>query len=295
MRSKPTIRALGVICGAGIALALTMPVASATFPGTNGKLAVEKGGISTVWANGTGFETGLRVAVRNAAAPAWSPDGTRIAFQRLGPDGFWHIWVKDMATGTRSQVTSNQRNDEGPAWSPDGTKIAFLSGGIYTIGSTRPFGRRHLVLALPSIWGSSFSDLDWSPNGTRLAFTYSTPGTGEDIAVVRPGILNAQPTFLTSGGSGWAPSWSPSGTRIAYSSGWLSVMNADGTNKQHFSNFESYMFNLTWSPDGRKIAAVIEWQYTTTIITMNPSTGAWINDDVVADVGDNLDWQPVVR
>jgi Tol biopolymer transport system component len=234
MRSKRTYRALAVVCGAGIALALTMPTASATFPGANGRLVFDRAGrIETVWANGTGFETGLKVAVRNAVAPAWSPEGTRIAVQRLGADGFWHIWVKDMVTGTQIQITSNRRNDTGPAWSPDGTKIAV-------------------------------------------------------------GGLNPQPTFLTSDG-GWAPSWSPSGTKIAYSSGWLSVMNADGTNERHFSNTESFMDNLTWSPDGRRIAAVIDWQYATVIITMNPSTGAWINDDVVADVSGNLDWQPAVR
>ena len=59
-------------------------------------------------------------------APAWSPDGKKIAFasERTGnPD----IWVMDSDGGNLRQLTTHTALDAAPAWSPDGKKIAFDS------------------------------------------------------------------------------------------------------------------------------------------------------------------------
>jgi TolB protein len=68
------------------------------------------------------------------SAPAWSPDGTKIAFESrldvLGanPGGDMEIWVMN-ADGTNPvMLTNNTAHDEGPAWSPDGTMLAYSSG-----------------------------------------------------------------------------------------------------------------------------------------------------------------------
>lgn len=61
-----------------------------------------------------------------ALEPAWSPDGTRIAF---GSDheGFRGIYVMD-ADGSNIQRLSDTRAGENcPEWSPDGTKLVFAS------------------------------------------------------------------------------------------------------------------------------------------------------------------------
>lgn len=59
-------------------------------------------------------------------SPAWSPDGTRIAFAS-NIAGNFDIWVMDADGGNLSQLTSHSENDIDPCWSPDGTKIAFAS------------------------------------------------------------------------------------------------------------------------------------------------------------------------
>src|SRR5262249_21137928 len=69
--------------------------------------------------------------------PAWSPDGTRIAYD-ANPDGFYHLFVMDADGSNQTQLTSSSWNDVQPAWSPDGTHIAFASNrygtyGIYTM------------------------------------------------------------------------------------------------------------------------------------------------------------------
>jgi Tol biopolymer transport system component len=58
------------------------------------------------------------------SAPAWSPDGTRLAFES-DRDGDNEIYVMDLATREVTQLTDNGVHDEGPAWSPDGRFIAF--------------------------------------------------------------------------------------------------------------------------------------------------------------------------
>jgi Tol biopolymer transport system component len=60
--------------------------------------------------------------------PAWSPDGTRIAFMG-GPDGptEYDIWVMNADGSNPVQLTDSPGPDWWPAWSPDGTRIAFAS------------------------------------------------------------------------------------------------------------------------------------------------------------------------
>jgi Tol biopolymer transport system component len=68
--------------------------------------------------------SGLKQLTRDAypsAAPAFSPDGTRIAFARLG-GGIFSMNLD--GTGVR-RLTTNGR-DSFPAWSPDGKQIAFV-------------------------------------------------------------------------------------------------------------------------------------------------------------------------
>lgn len=58
------------------------------------------------------------------SAPAWSPDGNRIAFES-DLDGDMDIYVMNADGSNVRPLTSNGNWDEGPAWSPDGTRIAF--------------------------------------------------------------------------------------------------------------------------------------------------------------------------
>lgn len=74
-------------------------------------------------------------------APAWSPDGSRVAFMSA-QDGNWEIYVVDLARPKPRRLTTNPANDGLPAWSPDGQRIAFVSdrGGVWAIHLMNPDG-----------------------------------------------------------------------------------------------------------------------------------------------------------
>lgn len=74
------------------------------------------------------------------SAPSWSPDGTRIAFQRAG-DGIWVIGADGKRASRVIRIPGGAQTS--PAWSPDGTRILFSSGrpGQRRIYAVNPNGR----------------------------------------------------------------------------------------------------------------------------------------------------------
>ena len=92
-------------------------------------------GIFTVNADGSGLTTLFDVPGAYDSAPAWSPDGTRIAFESTAdigganPERDMEVWTMSADGSGARQLTHNALHDEGPAWSPDGgTMLAYTSG-----------------------------------------------------------------------------------------------------------------------------------------------------------------------
>lgn len=63
---------------------------------------------------------------RESSAPAWSPDGTKIAFCST-TDGVRQVWVYDFSTREERQLTQGPGNKENPTWAPNSLHLIFNS------------------------------------------------------------------------------------------------------------------------------------------------------------------------
>jgi Tol biopolymer transport system component len=124
-------------------------------------------------------------------APAYSPDGRRIAFERAGDltaGDEADIWVMNADGTARTQLTSGAADDRDPDWSPDGARLVFSSDRD-TARRCLPAHRTglcdHEIYAMAptgaDVTRLTFRPDDedsapaWSPDGTRIAWQGSTP------------------------------------------------------------------------------------------------------------------------
>lgn len=112
-------------------------------PASLGKLAFarEVDGARNVWTVDAGGANPTRITSGGAdAEPAWSPDGTSIAFQRSGAAIFGDLFFVSPAGAIQRSLVGVPGIQSRPAWSPDGELIAFTSGGdVYTVRTTDAF------------------------------------------------------------------------------------------------------------------------------------------------------------
>ncbi|HXT30968.1 MAG TPA: hypothetical protein VN716_16850 [Vicinamibacterales bacterium] len=144
--------------------------------------------------------------------PAWSPDGTKVAFT-LSQGGNQEIYVMNKDGSGLRRLTNNPDIDTSPTWSPTGTQIAWVSGRsgnpqVYIMNADGT-GQRKLT---SEVWADRPT---WSRAPfNEIAYAART-GAGFDIKIYS--FSTGQTTNVTDGiGSNESPAFSPNGRHLAF-------------------------------------------------------------------------------
>ena len=108
------------------------------------------------------------------SAPAISPDGQRIAYNRVGPEGD-RIWITSVAGGPPVQLAPGDYPQDLPTWSPDGTWIAYEQGKTQGPAASSLIVKMRVGARTPpelvSTDGVPFSaGPKWAPDGGFIAY-----------------------------------------------------------------------------------------------------------------------------
>ncbi len=219
-------------------------------------------------------------------SPAWSPDGSRLAFSSY-KTGVPRIYIREMATGSERMVSERafQTGDHmTPAWAPDGVTLAFAvtSGersGIFTYNVQRNCCLTHLT-------GGRWNDISpaYAPDGRTLAFNSNRLGTGQPQVYVMPAgggdpdlispYAYDRPGYFT------APDWSPVGDLVAFHGairrGTYHILVArieDRGRRVRQLTWEGNNEDPSWAPDGRHIVFKGERRWGKGLFVVDVATG----------------------
>ncbi|MDX6695754.1 MAG: TolB protein [Blastocatellia bacterium] len=155
------------------------------------------------------YDTGTINEVYGASLePAWSPDGSKIAFTSRRDGNFnLDIYVMNADGSSQTRLTTNAAEDRDPTWSPDGSKIAFTStrDGNHEIYVMNADGSNQVnVTNFPN---GNEAQPSWSQDG-RIAFMRleNRNNSVEEIYAMNADG-SSQTRIVSNGATSWTPAW----------------------------------------------------------------------------------------
>jgi Tol biopolymer transport system component len=168
----------------------------------------------------------LHDATLNLVPQAWSPDGSRIAFEGWDDTdpsrtGVYTARFPDGGDLQRLTTRPGPRHDIPLDYSPDGRRIVFYrsahgdpdpktGGSLWTIGVDGSDPRQVNGAAHPSDWAR------WSPDGLTILFATERTASEGALWTVTPHGSHLTRIFDGSRGFPITPTWSPDGSQILF-------------------------------------------------------------------------------
>jgi eukaryotic-like serine/threonine-protein kinase len=175
-----------------------------------------------VWLDRSGKETPLLDEVADYRDTAFSPDGTRVAYDMSDSVNSTRgdVWIRDVARGVSSRFTFDAAAEINPIWSPDGRRIGYTSRakGPGDLMIKDASGTREAEPLLVTAGEEKYIS-DWSRDGKYVLYAVRGEGhEGWDIfALPLEGERKPIPIVKTSFQETW-PTFSPDGKYMAYQS-----------------------------------------------------------------------------
>jgi dipeptidyl aminopeptidase/acylaminoacyl peptidase len=256
----------------------------------------------------TGQSRQVTNARRSSLQPAWSPDGTSLAFVS-DRDVKRQLYRIAIAGGEAERLTNTDEGVSAFAWSPTGQEIAFTMtdpvleavkererrwGDIKIEDQDQRYAHLYVLdvatRTVKQVTKGAFvvGAFDWSPDGRHIAFDHrlsSDPSENgsADISIVMPATGDVR-VVVALEGPDTTPRWSPDGTQLAF-------VTANGKPYFYYQNsviaaiapgvmsprvlseaFDEDPALIDWTPGGIVFAASQRtWSY---LFTLNPQTKA---------------------
>ena len=265
----------------------------------------------------------------DATAPAFSPDGKRLAFlsKGEGEKAKAQILAVDVDGGAPVAVTTHETSIQSFRWSPDGKTIAFVAEDaksdeeetadetgrdwqvhdenfkhrrLYTVDAIGGEGKR-LIDREVSIW-----DFEWAPDGKTI-FIQSTdfPRTDESYMFRKISAISVdggkQTVAFTTAGKLGAMEVSPDGRTLAFlgaaslndpiAQSIYIVPLTGGTPRNLVADYRGSGVDLTWL-DARNLLVLVNEGATTRLLRINTETGARTTIGSPAEVIHSIDAAP---
>jgi TolB protein len=183
-------------------------------------------------------------------APAFSPDGRRLALTLSGRGGNLDIYTLDLATQALTRITDDPAIDTEPEWSRDGAALYFTSdraGGPQIYRLTLAAGERPRRVS----FGSSYNArARLSPDGRQLAMVTQDGGA---YRIALQNLETSAVTVLTKGRGDESPSFAPNGAVLMYAGrergqDILATVSADGLATQRLKSDRGEVRDPAWGP-----------------------------------------------
>jgi len=228
-------------------------------------------------------------------SPAWSPDGSQIAYVSF-ERGHASVFVQSLATTQRRVMADFPGSNSAPAWSPDGKQLALV---LTRDGSSQLYLVRADGRDLRRITFSGAIDTEpcFTPDGKYLLFTSDRGGSAQIYRVPVEGGAAERLTF--EGDNNFSPRPSPDGKTFVFSqfTGGLFYIAVQDLANQQMQTLTSGGWHMkpSYAPNGKLVLFATESQGRGILATV--SSDGRVRQKMVAQRGDIREpmWGPFVK